>query len=202
MCRHASSDKSSLYVAFRFEESGLHLLPVLQSDYSGQLTMLLRYPALPSEAEASTDGMPHHTSLLLRQALAFQMSPTPTTGVSVVLENRNLLNIPLEVPESPPASDQVRRLGHTPREKSASTSDLSHGRGHLPRSPPPQFGFPEGIARGLLERGETLGINKSFMNAVSEFRVSVLRCCDLSLHDDPRCPEKHTRFGGLPCPIT
>lgn len=146
---------------------------LLQSDYSGQLTMLLRYPALPSEAEASTDGMPHHTSLLLRQALAFQMSPTPTTGVSVVLENRNLLNIPLEVPESPPASDQVRRLGHTPREKSASTSDLSHGRGHLPRSPPPQFGFPEGIARGLLERGETLGINKSFLNAVSEFRRNI-----------------------------
>ena len=33
--------------------------------------------------------------------------------------------------------------------------------------------FPEMIARGLLERGESLGINKTVMNAVSELKVRV-----------------------------
>jgi TBC1 domain family protein 5 len=34
------------------------------------------------------------------------------------------------------------------------------------------MGLPELIARGLLDRGESLGINKTVMNAVSELRVS------------------------------
>ena len=34
--------------------------------------------------------------------------------------------------------------------------------------------IPEMIARGLLERGESLGINKTVMNAVSELKVSVI----------------------------
>lgn len=33
------------------------------------------------------------------------------------------------------------------------------------------MGLPEMIARGLLERGESLGINKTVMNAVSELKV-------------------------------
>ena len=39
-------------------------------------------------------------------------------------------------------------------------------------SPPAQMGLPEMFARGLLERGESLGINRTVMNAVSELRVS------------------------------
>jgi hypothetical protein len=35
--------------------------------------------------------------------------------------------------------------------------------------------IPEMIARGLLERGESLGINKTLMSAVSELRVSISR---------------------------
>jgi hypothetical protein len=35
-----------------------------------------------------------------------------------------------------------------------------------------QMGLPELIARGLMDRGESLGINKTVMNAVSELRVS------------------------------
>lgn len=34
------------------------------------------------------------------------------------------------------------------------------------------MGIPEMLARGLLERGESLGINKTVMNAVSEIKVS------------------------------
>ncbi|KAF7338357.1 Rab-GAP TBC domain-containing protein [Mycena venus] len=69
---------------------------LIPSDYSGQLTSLLRYPS-----HRTADG-PHHTSVLLRQALALQMSPNQATGHSLVLENRNFLNIPTEVPEPPP----------------------------------------------------------------------------------------------------
>ena len=35
-----------------------------------------------------------------------------------------------------------------------------------------QLGLPEMIARSLLEKGESLGINRTVMNAVSELRVS------------------------------
>ncbi len=34
------------------------------------------------------------------------------------------------------------------------------------------MGIPEMIARGLMERGESLGINKTLMSAVSELKVS------------------------------
>jgi hypothetical protein len=36
------------------------------------------------------------------------------------------------------------------------------------------MGLPESIARGLLDRGESMGINKTFLTAVSELRVSFL----------------------------
>lgn len=36
-----------------------------------------------------------------------------------------------------------------------------------------QLGLPELLARGILERGESLGINKTVMNAVSELRVGI-----------------------------
>ncbi len=38
------------------------------------------------------------------------------------------------------------------------------------------MGLPEMIARGLLERGESLGINKTVMNAVSELKVRSIAC--------------------------
>jgi TBC1 domain family protein 5 len=41
------------------------------------------------------------------------------------------------------------------------------------QSPSFQLGLPELIARGLMDRGESLGINKTVMNAVSELRVSL-----------------------------
>ncbi|KAG5646643.1 hypothetical protein DXG03_002633 [Asterophora parasitica] len=37
----------------------------------------------------------------------------------------------------------------------------------------PQMGLPEMIARGLIERGESLGINKTLMSAVSELRRNI-----------------------------
>jgi TBC1 domain family member 5 len=147
---------------------------VIPSDYSSQLTYLLRYPSLPP---FTAPDLPHHATLLLRQAVALQMSPNPSAGASIVVENRNLLGIPVEVPDPPPAP--TRRRGR-PDERSHQISasdgsgvDPSGGRSGL-RQSSYQMGLPESIARGLLDRGESMGINKTFLTAVSELRVSFL----------------------------
>lgn len=134
---------------------------LIPSDYSMQLTYLLRYP--PSQAE---DGAPHHAILLLRQAFSLEMSRTPSAGAIVMTENRNLLNIPLEVPDTP---IQMRRRARPPN--SSDFHGTSSGQGeHMRQIPSSQMGLPELIARGLMDRGESLGINKTVMNAVSELR--------------------------------
>ncbi|KAJ7685110.1 rab-GTPase-TBC domain-containing protein [Mycena polygramma] len=132
---------------------------LIPSDYSGQLTSLLRYPSHPT-----SDG-PHHTSILLRQALALQMSPNQATGSTIVVENRNLLNIPTEVPEPPPPPQ--RRGARNVREKTAvgAGAKASDSR----QQPAQQMGL-EVFARNLLERGESLGINKTILSAVPELR--------------------------------
>ncbi|CAL1703537.1 unnamed protein product [Somion occarium] len=147
---------------------------LIPSDYSGQLTYLLRYPSQPASTTI------HSSSLLIRQALTLQMSPTATTGVSIVHENRNLLNIPIEVPEPPPPPMR-RRAKLAERGQSLSSSepgssssrspqlDANANRLHTRQGSTP-MGLPEMIARGLLERGESLGINKTVMNAVSELK--------------------------------
>ncbi|TFY80327.1 hypothetical protein EWM64_g3677, partial [Hericium alpestre] len=68
---------------------------LIPSDYSTQLTYLLRYPT-PSPATSELPATPNHATLLLRQAIALQMSPSSSAGASIVVENRNLLNIPIE----------------------------------------------------------------------------------------------------------
>lgn len=137
---------------------------LIPSDYSMQLTYLLRYP--PSQAE---DGAPHHAILLLRQASSLEMSRTPSAGAIVMTENRNLLNIPLEVPDPPV---QMRRRARPPGHQiSSDFQGTPTGQAeHMRQSPSSQMGLPELIARGLMDRGESLGINKTVMNAVSELR--------------------------------
>lgn len=148
---------------------------VIPSDYSGQLTYLLRYSSnLPIESTPS--AAPHHTALLLRQALTLQMSPTAATGVSIVFENCNLLNLPVEVPEPPPPAPRRRSGRPSGRRKSASETRSTppesgySSRGSLGRAANGQLNLPE-FAKGLLDRGEALGINKTLMNAVSEIKV-------------------------------
>lgn len=146
-------------------------MTVLPSDYSTQLTVLLRYPSVPRSFEY---GSPvHPTSLLVRQALALQMSPTPSTGVLLVSENRNLLNISMDVPETPPAPR--RRSAPLARNRPLSTPAASGSsnavQGHARQQSSQSLGFSEMLARGILERGESLGINKTLMSAVSELKV-------------------------------
>ena len=118
---------------------------------------------------------PHHTALLIRQALTLQMSPTPATGASIVFENHNLLNLPTEVPDLLLSAPHERHGRPGGRRKSASETRTlpdtgSSSRASLGRAGSGQLNLPV-FAKGLLDRGEALGINKTFMNAVSEIKV-------------------------------
>ncbi|KIM49172.1 hypothetical protein M413DRAFT_438340 [Hebeloma cylindrosporum] len=141
---------------------------LISSDYSGQLTALLRYPSPTTPARL--EGAPHHAILLLRQALALQMSPNPATGATIVMENRNLLDIPVDIPTNMLASPTKRM--RSPRLPSTSQMDSAIGRNHSRQASSP-VGISEMFARGLVERGESLGINKTFMNAVTEIRRNI-----------------------------
>lgn len=170
---------SEINVGFFSHARCSHLIdpPVIPSDYSTQLTFLLRYPPPPAHNLASSipNGQSFaacHVTLLLRQALSLQISPTVATGASVVYENRNLLNIPSEVPEPPPPPTK-RRAGQ------AWTSTINDGplRAlqrpiHLRSASSSSLGFPD-IARNILDRSESLGINRTVMNAVSEIKVRI-----------------------------
>jgi TBC1 domain family member 5 len=106
------------------------------------------------------------------------MSPTAATGASITMENRNLLNIPIDVPE-PPSVPQ-RRAPPSSRERPGlvnrpNSDDARHRHVKQASSSSSQpGGISDMIAKGLLERGESLGINKTFMSAVSELRVCAI----------------------------
>lgn len=167
--RDADQDKKRVQVIFSFSLFDIHLSVVIPADYSGQLTALLRYPT-PPDSPMKIEGAPHHSILLLRQALALQLSPNPDTGMAIIMENRTLLNIPIDVPSSPGPSPRRRNL----QRQSASTPTLNGFNGTHAKQPSGSVAISD-FTRGLYERGESLGINKmSFMNAVSELRVRII----------------------------
>ncbi len=135
----------------RFAMTEIHFA-VIPFDYSGQLSALLRYPAVPSNPQIT---MPH-TSLLLRQALSLRASPTPTAGVTIVMENRDFLSIPAEVPEAPvsrrPPGGRPTRGGHK-----AGTLSFDHRRDLT--------GIQDLISSRLSD------VNSAVASTVSEFRV-------------------------------
>ncbi|PPR03533.1 hypothetical protein CVT24_007019 [Panaeolus cyanescens] len=146
---------------------------LIPADYSEQLTTLLRYPSPPA---SKIDGAPHHAILLVRQALALQMSPTPATGSSITMENRTLLNIPIEVPESAPLlTRRSRNIRQPVTSTNANVGAPTIGRNHTRQLSSPPLGLSDVFnqARGLVERGESLGINKTLMNAVTEIRRNI-----------------------------
>ncbi|KIK16392.1 hypothetical protein PISMIDRAFT_686378 [Pisolithus microcarpus 441] len=136
---------------------------LIPSDYSTQLTYLLRYPPCPPP----DPGAPHHIVLLIRHATALEISPSPATGATLMMENRNMLNIPLDVPDPPVARRRPRQSERTHQATSSETSNLGTTGSQVYSS---QLSFPELLARGLLDRGESLGINRTVMNAVSELK--------------------------------
>jgi len=82
----------------------------------------------------------------------------------------------MDVPE-PPEPPRRRRPGERIQSSSISeaaiygrsSGEASGSRAHTRQGSTP-MGLPEMIARGLLERGESLGINKTVMNAVTELK--------------------------------
>jgi TBC1 domain family protein 5 len=191
LCGDAHSDTESMYVICTIVGTNSQIA-VIPSDCSGQLTYLLRYSSnFSSESMPST--APHHTALLLRQALTLQMSPTAATGSSIVTENRNLLNLPVEVPESPRLTSRPRGGRSGGRRKSASETRSTLESGHsnrgsmggsIGRAANGQLNLPD-FAKGLLDRGEALGINKTLMNAVTEIKVRLTRLSNTAADDSP-----------------
>ena len=172
-CSYASETNVGLFVYAPL--SSLMSPPVIPSDYSTQLTLLLRYPPPPVHQLASSTAIEqpfttHHTTLLLRQALSLQIAPTVATGASVVYENRNLLNIASEVPEPPPPP--MKR-----RAEQGRTTVINDGPLRMLQRPvharygsSGSLGLPD-IAKNIFDRSESLGINRTVMNAVSEIKV-------------------------------
>ncbi|TFL07627.1 rab-GTPase-TBC domain-containing protein, partial [Pterulicium gracile] len=142
---------------------------LIPSDYTGQLTALLRYNAQPDGQHTPTTNP---IFLLLQQALELQLAPTPATGANIVMQNRNLLSISVDVPESPVLSSRpspahrAKGSQSLPRRPSSQAQDSNHSRHRSFQT----GGLPELFAKGLVERGESLGINKTLMNAVTELR--------------------------------
>ncbi|KDQ06749.1 hypothetical protein BOTBODRAFT_621649 [Botryobasidium botryosum FD-172 SS1] len=121
-------------------------------DYSGQLTVLLRYPAIPaSDVQSSTS----HITLLVQQAVTLRASPTPSTGASIVFQNRNILGIPTEVPDPPPPRRRVMKPGDRARSV-AGRSSMDQRKDAM--------GLSDMISKGLLD------INGAVLNTVSEIR--------------------------------
>ncbi|PCH38432.1 RabGAP/TBC [Wolfiporia cocos MD-104 SS10] len=181
---------------------------LIPSDYSEQLTFLLRYPSNPLSSSTPDPPTIHHARLLLRQALTLQMSPSPATGVSVIHENRNLLDIPVEVPApAPPPPRRVTRGGQRGQSFSNASgpsspglpgsSGGSAGRSSHSRQQSTPMGLPEFFANRLLEKGESLGINKTVMNAMSELKRN-LPDIATSLGRLPLTPPQHTSYAAYP----
>lgn len=128
-------------------------------------------------------------SLLLAQAQTLQSAPNPASGVTVAMQNRDALGIPMEVPEPPPPPRRSRR--DRDRDRRLQSPPTAAGLERR-RSPQPggvqayantltsrigsyaeqyrrdQFGLPELFSKGLSD------INGVVSNTVSEIRVSRL----------------------------
>lgn len=155
-CSFASAINVSLI--FHYVTSFLSF-PVIPSDYSEQLSYLLRYPS------SMTGDASIAVSLLLQQAIRLSQEPNTSTGASIVMQNRNVLGIPIEVPEAPPAANQRRRRNQ-PGSQSPPIGSNEKRESYL-------GGFPETFAKNIFDRSESLGINRAIANTVSELRVCI-----------------------------
>lgn len=142
---------------------------MIHADYSGQLTTLLRYPAPPTLVHENM-GIANHTSLLVRQGLALQLAPGPETGATIMLENRTLLDIPIEISSGLVPTSPRKRNTTTRSQSPVLPNQYNANPGRHVKAPSATI---SDFTRGLVERGESLGINKTLMNAVSEIRVRI-----------------------------
>ncbi|KAK0545333.1 hypothetical protein OC845_005151 [Tilletia horrida] len=167
---------------------------LFEADNSTALQLLLRFPT----SEVVPAENPEALKLLLSQAARLQQSATPSTGVSILMQNRDELNIEIEQPPTTPVVPDPPRLrtallnsspgstrpseartvagGRAERRRTAlpdrSTGPLS------PASSSTSFAsfLPSGVseaAKGLYERSETLGINRALANTVTNVQRTV-----------------------------
>ena len=139
----------------------LHLA-VLPCDYTGVLTMLLKYPPHSTE-------LPLDPALLLQQARAIRENPSPSTGAAITLQNQESLGIPAYEPdgtESTPSVSHHETLRS--RQRSVPSSNVPRSIGVTPRG----YGF-ESLARGFMERAQASGIDKTILSTVSELRKNL-----------------------------
>lgn len=98
-----TSPDSAFQITVLDSVSALNYLTVLAGDYSDCLTSLLRYPG-------DSADYPLNPRLLVRQALILRDSPTPTTGVHLIIQNSDLLGISAQAPKSDEEEGADRRL--------------------------------------------------------------------------------------------
>ncbi|KAH7340523.1 rab-GTPase-TBC domain-containing protein [Rhizoctonia solani] len=165
---------------------------LISAEYTDALTYLLKYPPPPSPSQppSPSDTNPPspglQTHMLVQQALMLRANPSPSTGATIVLQNRSVLDIPIEAPSPPPP--QQRRGG---RRKSFGSGTEPRGSAEAKLSPKPRPAglsrhIPEGSLSGLAafnslgERADVIAkgiwdIRGQVGNRVSEIRVRASR---------------------------
>ncbi|KDN51564.1 hypothetical protein RSAG8_00109, partial [Rhizoctonia solani AG-8 WAC10335] len=122
---------------------------LIPAEYTDALTYILRYPPPPSLSQplspsnADPSGPILETHLLVQQALMLRANPSPSTGATIVLQNRSLLDIPIEAPSPPPP--QQRRGG---RRTSLGSGTGPKGSAETKLSPKPR---PAGLSKHIPE---------------------------------------------------
>lgn len=143
--------------------------PVLESDYSHCLQLLLKYPA------PSADHGPH---TFVDDAIYLRDDLTISGGSSLVLKYTG------KQPSTPPEDSSPTPESPPPPEKQQPPKPISPLRPSIARNPlssPSSFikqqggmeAIFQGAARNVLERGERLGINRAVRDAVGEIRKNV-----------------------------
>lgn len=140
---------------------------VITGNYNDQLTNVLRYPSIPTGQDTKSSNVP---SLLLMQARSLMSYPNPSTGVSIIMQNRSELGIAVQPRElsSPRQTHKLPSSAFTLKSHSP-VSSLS-GPSLLDKQ-----SLPNKIHR-ILDNNNSLGIQRSFQNtlgAISDLRVSI-----------------------------
>lgn len=105
---------------------------LLSSDSSEALRILMNYPT-QRQAGLGSD----YPSLLVQQALRLREATSPTTGVDIVMQNRDILGIDLAI--TPSTSNLSKLDGPVPSRRRETAQTVASGRSHGQRTPLPRL---------------------------------------------------------------
>lgn len=140
--------------------------PVLESDYSHCLQLLLKYPS------PSGDHAPH---TFVDDAVYLRNNPGPSAGSSLIEKYTGKLPAtpsPLPTPHEEPRQKTPELPISPPPRPLIARSPLSSPGKFIKQQGGMEAIF-QGAARNVLERGEKLGINRAVRGAVGEIRKNV-----------------------------